>query len=417
MHAGESRWDAETPVRTPIVLVIAAGLLTRPVEALWRPALVHIVAVDFMMIGSGHILIPVIALYISARGGSESMVGIVASIFMFSSIILRPVAGIAVDIAGERRVLLLSIAVIALAGAVLPIGLALPGLIVIRIIQGLGWACYFPASTTLMSELIPKSRRGEGIGYVSMVRNIGVAVGSVVGLFLVERGHFDLAFVAAAFLVVVALGIAWRFRWTQDRSPGPHNWSVRALIESRAVNPAVVSAAMTFVMGAMMTFVPLDALGRDIGSAAAFFLVYSMVLMVMRPLSGRLSDRLHSRGVLIVPGLVLTVLSAWVLAFTEHPLTLWIAALLWGAGFGTAQPVLRAMVLDRTPRHRWGAANATSMVLYDLGFALGPLILGAVASRTGIATMFALASVAPLLAIVLVLRTGLHRESSDQAGI
>ncbi len=72
----------------------------RAVEALWRPALVHVMAIDFMLIGGGHILIPAIALYISARGRSESLVGIVASVFMFCSIGLRPVAGLAVDIAG-----------------------------------------------------------------------------------------------------------------------------------------------------------------------------------------------------------------------------------------------------------------------------------------------------------------------------
>ena len=372
----------------------------------------HVMAIDFMLIGSGHILIPVIALYVSARGGSESLVGMVASLFMFASIVLRPAAGLAVDVAGGKRVLLLSIGAVALAGAVLPIELALPGLIAVRLIQGFGWACYFPASTTLMSELIPASRRGEGIGYVSMVRNIGVAIGSVAGLFLVERGHFDLAFAAAALVTFGAWIIAWRLRWTPDRPPGALSWSVRGLVEPGAINPSVVSAAMTFVMGGMMTFVPLDAQARDIGSAAAFFLVFTLVLMIMRPLSGRLSDRLHSRGVLIIPGLVLTVLSALTLAFTEHPWTLWLAAFFWGAGFGTAQPVLRAMVLDRTPRHRWGAANATSMVLYDLGFALGPLVLGVVASRTGMAAMFGLASLVPLLAIVLVLRTGLHHEPS-----
>ena len=391
-----------------------SGLSTRAVEALWRPALVHVMAIDFMLIGGGHILIPAIALYISARGGSESLVGIVASVFMFCSIGLRPVAGLAVDIAGEKRVLLLSIGIIALAGAVLPIGLAFSGLIAVRLIQGVGWAFYSPASNTLAAELIPRSRRGEGIGYASMVRNAGVALGSVAGLLLAERGHFDLAFAAAAVTTFAAWVIAWRLRGTRHRPGGPYTVSVRGLVEPRAINPSVVSAAMTFVMGGMMTFVPLDAQARDIGSAAAFFLVFTGVLMVMRPLSGRLSDRLHSRGALILPGLALTALSAWTLAFTEGPFTLWLAALFWGAGFGTAQPVLRAMVLDRTPPEKWGAANATSMVLYDLGLALGPLALGLVASHTGIAAMFGLSSLMPLLAIVLVLRTGLHREVSSQ---
>lgn len=384
-------------------------------EALWHPALAHVVAIDLMMIGSGAILVPAIALYVSANGGSAGLVGVVASVFMFSSIVMRPLAGVAVDVAGERRVMLLSIGATALAGALLPIGLALPWLIAVRLVQGFGWACYSPASSTLMSELIPRSRRGEGFGYVSMVRNVGVAVGSVVGLFFVERGHFELAFLAAALVTFGAWMTAWRFRRGQHRPRRVPDWSLRQLIEPRAVIPSIISAMMTFVMGAMMTFVPIDAQERNVGSASAFFLVFTLVLMVMRPLSGRLSDKLHSRGVLIIPGLALTALSAWTLAFTEHPWTLALAALLWGTGFGTAQPVLRAMVLDRTPRERWGAANATTTALYDLGLALGPLVLGVVAGRIGMALMFGAASLMPLAAIALALRSGVHNEPTQAA--
>lgn len=383
--------------------------MTPALEALWTQRLVSILGVDALMVVGYYLLIPVVALYIAAQGGSESLVGSVTSIFMFASIAIRPAAGLAVDALGERRIILLSIAIVVASGVFLPLELALVGVIAIRAVQGLGWAGYAPAANTLMADLIPFARRGEGIGYVSTVRNGAVAVGSTIGLLLAERGHFVAAFSVAAGLAIAAFALAWR-ALPSDAPTRTAPWSWRGLIEIKAIGPSVVTGAMTFVMGGLLTFVPLDAQNREIGSAIAFFIVFSAVLMVMRPLTGRWSDAMQNRGSLVIPGLILTALSPGVLAFTENGATLWIAAILWGLGFGTAQPALRAMVLDRSPRQSWGAANATTLMFYEFGMAVGSLVLGVIAARSGIPAMFAIASIVPLAAVCLMLATGLHRE-------
>ncbi len=377
---------------------------------LWTSALMRILGIDLLMMTGAHALIPVVALYLSSLGHTEALVGIVASVFMLSSIIARPFAGLAVDALGQKRVLVASILLIVAAGAVLPFELGLTVLVLMRCVQGLGWAAYTPAANTMMAELVPFRRRGEGMGYASTVRNGGLAVGSALGLLLAARGLYAMAFAVGFAMTGAALIIAMRCTWPVQAQSRGQVWSVRGLIEWQSVSPSLVSATMTFVMGGFVTFIPLDAQRRDLGSAVVFFVVFAVVLMVVRPLAGRLSDRAQSRGTLVIPGLLLTAASACILAFTEGPLTLWLAAITWGIGFGTAQPALRAMVLDRVPQARWGAANATSMILYELGGAVGSFVLGMVASRLGTPVMFAISSVAPLLAILFMLMTGLHRE-------
>ncbi len=187
-------------------------------------------------------------------------------------------------------------------------------------------------------------------------------------------------------------------------------WSAHDLIEPRALGPATISALMNFVVSGMVTFVPLDAKERDIGSAIVFFVAISLMLMIIRPVMGGLSDRLPRRGALLIPGLICVALAALTLAFTESVWTLLLAAVFWAVGFGTAQPVVRAMILDRVPRNRWGSANATNLVLYDLGHATGPLVLGFIAERSNLPVTFGLSAVAPIVAILLILITGLHRE-------
>ena len=131
-----------------------------------------------------------------------------ASAFMFSAVILRPLSGLAVDSLGLKTVLIASVALFAAAGAILPLGLAIPGLIGVRILQGIAWSGAPPATNTIMSELIPASRRGEGLGYTSMTRNLGIALGPAMGIYLAEDIGFWAAFTLSAALAFAALGVA-----------------------------------------------------------------------------------------------------------------------------------------------------------------------------------------------------------------
>ena len=197
-----------------------------------------------------------------------------------------------------------------------------------------------------------------------MTRNLGIALGPAMGIYLAEDIGFWAAFALSAVLAFAAMGVGSRVHSPYVPPAQTKLWSVRGLIEPGALLPASISALMNFVVSGMITFVPLDAQVRNIGSTITFFLAISLLLMVIRPVVGGLSDRLPRRGSLLIPGLVFVGLAALVLAFTEAVWTLPLVALFWAVGFGTTQPVLRAMVLDRVPRSRWGSANATNMMLY-----------------------------------------------------
>lgn len=385
---------------------------TGAAHALWTFPFLHILLTDLIIFASAQMLRPVIPLYVASIGGNKLLVGIVASAFMFSAVILRPLSGLAVDRLGRKTVLIASVALFAVAGAILPLGLAIPGLIGVRILQGIAWSGVPPATNTIMSELIPASRRGEGLGYTSTTRNFGIALGPAIGLYLAEDIGYSAAFALSVVLAIAALGVASRVHSPFVPLAGAKLWSVRGLIETRALLPASISALMNFVVSGMITFVPLDAQERNIGSAITFFVAIAILLMIIRPVVGGLSDRLPRRGSLLIPGLVFVGLSALVLAFTETVWTLPLAALFWAMGFGTTQPILRAMILDRVPRNRWGSANATNMMLYDTGHAMGPLVLGFLAKRFALATTFGFSALAPFIAILLTLITRLHLEAS-----
>jgi len=364
-----------------------------------------------LIFGSMHVFLPLVPLYVAFKGGNEALMGIVASVFMIASLVLKPLAGMVVDGYGRKPVILASILVFAIAAGVLPFELDISLLIVVCVVQGLAWGVITPAVTTLIADWIPAHRRGEGIGYASTTRNISVALGSAAVLVLVTKAGFSVAFGLGALLAVAALASAFGI---VDKYVPPSEdvgiFSRFKLIEKSAVKPAVVSTSMTFVMGGFMAFIPLDSLQRSVGSAIWFFVIAPGMMMLIRPYVGRLSDRMSNRGMLLIPGLLLVSLSPLVLGLTEQFWTLPLTAVCWALGFGTAQPIVRSMVLDRVRPESWGAANATSMMLFDLGYAAGPFILGFVGTSYGMPRMFFVSAMSPIIAIGFVLVSGLHRE-------
>jgi MFS family permease len=346
---------------------------------------------------------------------NDVTVGITAGVFMGVAVLLRPFTGWLVDAYGRRLILVVSAVFFALAGLGLPLWPAILPLIFFRLLQGIAWSAVVTASTTLQADVIPPARRGEGIGYVSSVRNLSTAMAPAAALFIADRQDISLALWFVIAIGIVGASAVFLVRETYVRPTSLPRYRWRRLLEKSAVEPADVSAATMFVFGGIVTFIPLDAQRRTIGDSALFFLVFSLMLMVIRPLAGRWSDTIANRSIIIIPGLLFIVGAVAVLALLESPWTLTLVAILWALGFGSVQPLVRSLVLERAPSERWGAANATMLTVMDMGLALGPPILGYVASRWSYPAMYAVSSL-PILLCVAGMLAGIFRPWKVSSG-
>ncbi len=375
---------------------------------LWTSAYRRALAADFCFFSGVQALIPIIPLYTYTLVASDVTVGIAAGVFTMTAVVLRPFTGWLVDAYGRKVIFIVFATLFAVAGFGLPLWPAVLPLIFFRFLQGIAWSAALTASTTLEADVIPAARRGEGIGYVSSARSLATAIAPAVALFIANRFEIvDALWFVVLISVFGALSVYFvRENFVRPASRPSFQWS--QLIERSALAPAFISAAMMFVFGGIVTFIPLDAQRRTIGDPAMFFLVFSLMLMVIRPLAGRWSDTVANRGVIIIPGLLSIAGAVWVLAALESTWTLTLAAMLWAFGFGTVQPLVRSLVLERAPAARWGAANATMLTIYDLGMALGPPILGYVASKWSYQVMYAASSL-PLLICIAAMLTGVFQ--------
>jgi predicted MFS family arabinose efflux permease len=377
---------------------------------LWTFAFGLVVAVNFVAFTSYQILVPILPLHIRSLGGSEATVGMVVSALTFVAVIVRPFAGWLIDNANRRVVLVCMIAAFAVVGLFYPFAGSITALLAIRIVHGVGWSGINPAVVTMASSLIPPSRRGEGLAYQSTSQSLAMAVGPAIGLFVVGLAGYTEAFVVSAIFAFIALGLSFGIRDNHYVAKSERRrFRLQDLVERSAVAPSVVVAIMTFIFGGLTAFVPIDAADRSLGNPATFFVTFAVALVIIRPIVGKMNDRQAKRGILLLPGLALIGAALLVLAFTATSWTLVAVSLLYAGGFGAAQPILRAMVMDRAPEHRWGAASATWATAYELGLAAGALLLGILASQVGIPNMFGLASFIIVGGLIFVLVQGLHR--------
>ena len=256
-------------------------------------------------------------------------------------------------------------------------------LIALRIVHGMSWAVSTTAVGTAVTDIIPPSRRGEGMGWFGMAMTVAMAIGPMAGMWVMQNGSFHGLFLLATGLSVVALLLVLPAKSAFQ----PKAEMKKMEIFEKSVWPVTASLFFLAVAyGGITTFLPLFAESIRINSGT-FFLVYALALTLARPFAGKLSDRLGEANV-IVPSLAVTVSALLVLSFASGLGGVIVAAILYGIGFGSAQPALQAANLRLAPSDKRGVATASFMTAFDLGIGLGSIALGWVSQHTGYTALF-----------------------------
>jgi MFS family permease len=336
-------------------------------------------------------LLPTAPFRILDLGGSKAVAGLFLGLLTYASALSAPITGALADRIGKRRMLLVtSVAIACFSLAYAASGnYWLP--LVLVVFHGLFWSGLLSASAAYMTEVIPESRRAEGIGYWGMATMLATAVSPGVGLWLYDRS-WALLCVGTAFLNVVMAAIAWHLppdtsvaaRLSQQRLIGP------GLVEWRVVGVAMALFLCSFGYGGLTSFVAVrsDELGIP---RSTFFVTFATTVFVTRVFSGRLADRVgHRRFLLPCLGLVTVGLGAAAAAETRWQLAL--AAAIFGLGFGNQYPAFVGHVIRYVDHRRRGAAFGGILAAFDTGVGTGSIAVGAMASRIGFGPAFGVAA-------------------------
>lgn len=365
-------------------------------ERLWtKPFIQMTVGMLFLFTGF-YLLLPTLPLYIKHLGGSETQVGLAAGAFTLTAVVFRPMVGGLVDRYGRRAFYVWGLIFFVLSMYLYDWVGSILLLLALRILHGASWAFSTTSIGTVITDLIPISRRGEGMGWYGMAMTVAMAIGPMLGTYIVSGYSFRTLFLVATGLSLIAFILAYMTRAPYQAKPS----AGRIQLVEKSVLP--VTAAIFFLAvayGGITTFLPLFAESIRV-NPGTFFLVYAVALTLIRPFAGKLSDRFGEAAV-IIPSLVVTAGALIVLSQSSGLPGLIIAAILYGIGFGSAQPALQAATLRIAPENRRGAANASFMTAFDLGIGLGAIVLGLVSERIGYAYLFTVTAVSVVVSLVI----------------
>ncbi|MBU2602432.1 MAG: MFS transporter [Actinobacteria bacterium] len=379
----------------------ASGPVTRP--PLWTRDFLLLLGITVTFYTGFQILLASMPLYVVHLGGTEASAGLVTGLFTLAAMLARPLTGWALDAYGRRAVLLFG-TIFCLALIVAQDWAATLGaLIVLRMVNGFGFGFATTAGGALAADLVPRSRLGEGMGLYALTMGIPLGIAPPVGIWLAGRGQFSALFWLATLVTGVSLVLALIIR--VPRQAVVRAVGARAHIFSMFVRSAVFPSALMFLLisslGVILALLAIFGRERGIASVGAWFTLYAVMLSLSRVVSGRVSDRLGYAQTAAV-GFGFAVVGLMLMASAHSSWVLLASAVLFGIGYGAAQPSLQAMLVARTPPHRIGSATAFFFFAYDLGTTVGAVGGGFLAGVIGLGNVFALAAVPPFIALILL---------------
>src|SRR5690625_5280740 len=239
---------------------------------------------DFILIWTANFFIflgfqmtlPTIPIFVNELGGSDQIIGIIVGVFTFSALLFRPYVGHALETKGRGIVYLFGLALFVISVGSFGFITGMSLLIVMRIVQGIGWGFSTTASGTIATDLIPPKRRGEGMGYFGLSGNLALAFGPALGLTLAGILTFTHLFLICAALGFMALLFALNIRYKKvDESPHKTKPARFDVIEKTAINPSIILLFITATFGGIASFLPLYAAEKSIDGIQFYFISYA----------------------------------------------------------------------------------------------------------------------------------------------
>jgi MFS family permease len=353
---------------------------------LWTAQFTAIVLMAFLFFLCVQLLTAGFPAFITDEKNNPAQGGLMTTVFMVAAIVTRPFVSTLMQKMDNKKLSLFSLGFI-----VITVGLSFGQdtvgfLLLLRIFHGIGFGIITTIFSTMATKIIPTHRLGEGIGYYGLATSVGTSLGPMLALALLQVFSFNTLIILSILLTAITLILNIFVKGPKRAFPSESQTKKVSLKEhafdSKAFKPAILTAFFSITLGGVISF--LRELGKEAdiaGSISLFFLILTIVMIIVRPVSGRMYDK-YGHKVIIYPATVSGIIGLSLLAFTQNTVTLLIAAGFYGIAYGTVTPTLQALTVSAVSKEKQGTANAMYFSSMDLGMALGSTGLGILASYT-----------------------------------
>jgi MFS family permease len=258
--------------------------------------------------------------------------------------------------------------------------------LVVRVFQGIGFAFFHTASYTLAANISPEAHRGQSLSFIYMASTIAAALAPPLGIFLIDQFGFTILFLICLGLSLGILFITNRFGERPINALRNSSTEDSVFLNRKALPPSVISSFALFLWGALTAFFPLYSIRCGVTNPGLFFTAIAITLFLVRVFIGRILD-LHSKERIILPCLFTYIISMAILAFSKTLPMFMLVAVIWGIGSAFLGPAVLAYSLERAGSSP-GPVVGTFTAISDLGYSLGPMVMGVILQLTSYPIMF-----------------------------
>lgn len=367
--------------------------MTSTNNKIWSLSFIFIVISNALVFMIFEMLLPTLPLFVTVLGGGASQVGLVTGIFMLSAILIRPFAGMLATKIDKKLLLILGILIIALSTGAYYLSSNISMLLIIRLFHGAGFGLATTYFTTLAAEIIPKDRRGEGIGYFGVGETVAISVGPMIGIMTLELYDFQrLFFGGMAVLFLAVIMAVFIKRAPKGKELDKQVSGKFKLLEKRVLFPALLIFLIGIAAGGIMSFFSLYAIEKEFTQVGMFFLLIAAASFIIRLLSGKLFDK-YGLSIILIPGSILSIIGLVILYVAVSDSMFLIAAIFYGFGFGAIFPAIQTWCMNLVEEHEHEDAMASFFNFFDLGIGGGSFILGLVATVASYQAVYLVASI------------------------
>ena len=211
-----------------------------------------------------YFLMPTLPIYaVDFLGLDNSKLGLIIAIYTLAALIIRPFAGMAVDLLGRKWILFISAWLFTLIFLGYNWATLFIPLLVLRFIHGLQWGVATSAYFTAAVDVIPVKKRGRGIGYFGLAFNIAMAIGPAAGLLIMGQGRYKWLFISALLLSFIGATFLFFVRYPRFQRSQTLKFSWKGLLAKKSLPVTLNTLLISSTFGGVITFLAIYA--REIG--------------------------------------------------------------------------------------------------------------------------------------------------------
>ena len=354
--------------------------------ALWTRNFILVSAINFQLVLTFYLLVVVIVGYAVAElGATTAQAGLISGLFIVGTLVGRLLVGKFLERFGRKTTLIVGLTGFLLFSGLYFIPFGVGMLLFVRFMHGFMMGMASTVLGTIIAQILPASRRGEGIGYYSMSSTLGTAIGPFLAIWMMLNVGYQSIFVVSTVIAVCCLVVAWLIQVpdlpkinkaieTVVAMKKP-NWFSQ-FVEPNAVPISLIMLFASICYSGVLSFINFYAKEINlVETASFFFLMYAIAILISRPFTGPLMDR-KGENIIIYPAFIIMGIALVLLSITHSSWMLLLCAGLLGLGYGNIQSVCQTIAVKSAPLERMGFATSTFFIFLDAGLGFGPYFIG-----------------------------------------